>query len=423
MGWPWGFKALGCEVQSFDISQLRRLGMVGNSPYSAGSARGFPKMIAQNVTSWKPDLVFAHHGRAASHGAFLAQFKKFQIPVAVYLCDEPYESGETARYSPFFSHVFTMDPCTIELHRLSRQGRANVYYMPAGVNTDLFQIADYSKRDIPAFFLGNADLPPRGEWLEPIDRLIDGADIRFYPHKQRRGQPVGKGHPLWIPIEDNPKWYQRAVVGLNVHRAPEISDKCFKSRVLARNHHMAVPDGLTLCKSPPKKWGTGFWNDGNLPASHANPRFFEMAACGTCVVSDDTRTELSRMFPMAPRAQVPSHFLELVQYYIDHQDEAEVIGQACSYLISKRHTYRHRAAEVLIRVGLKATDSADLVTSLGEPADWLTPQDFNERGERLSSEPTGPSERWSPAFGLSLIQESGSVKGASSLDVPTGWWS
>lgn len=402
---------------------LRRLGMSARSPYSAGSARGYPKMIAQNICSWKPDLVFSHHGRAATHGAFLEQLHKFRIPVAIYLCDEPYETGETARYSPQFDYVFTMDPCTIETHRKSRTGRSGVYYLPPGVNTDMFKLVNYRGRNIPAFFLGNADLPPRPQWLQPIERLIDGADIRFYPHKQRRGQPVSKGHPLWVSAEDTPAWYARCLVGLNVHRHPGITIGCYQTRIKARNKGLSIPAGLELAKHPPKEEGTGFYNDGDLPAAHVNPRFLEMAACGTLVVSDNTRPELSRMFPMAPRASDPAHFLELVQHYIDNPREAELIGQVCSSLISKRHSYRHRAAEVLIRCGFKATDSADLATSLGEPADWLTPQDFNTQGTRSSSEPIGRSERWSPAYGLSLIGPSGTVREASSLNVPMGWWS
>lgn len=402
---------------------LRRIGHVGRSPFSAAGLKGGGKLIGQNVLSWKPDMVWCHHGRAASNGLFLDKFRKLGIPTALYLCDEPYETGETARYSPMFDFVFTMDPCTIETHRMSRHGRANVYYLPPGVHTGLFVKKPYRDRDIPAFFLGNADLPPRLDWLVPVEKVIEGADIRFFPHRQRPRGAVHKHHPKWIAAEDNPKWYARAVVGLNVHRAPEISPECFKRRITGRPKGLSIPKGLTLCKAAPSRWGTGFWNDGNLPAAHVNPRFLEMAACGTLVVSDDTRSELSRMFPMAPAAADPAHFLELVSYYINHPDEAQAIGEACSFLISKRHSYQHRAAEVLIRVGLRKSDAANLVTSLGEPADWLTPQDFNAQGVRLSSAPTGPSERWSPAYGLSLISKSGSVKGTSSLDVPMGWWS
>ncbi len=173
-----------------------------------------------------------------------------------------------------------------------------------------------------------------------------------------------------------------------------------------------------MCPGMPTQEGTGFWNDGNLPAAHVNPRFMEMAACGTLVVSDDHRSELARMFPMSPRASDPGHFLELVQHYIKHPDEASAIGSTCSYLISKRHSYLHRAAEVLIRAGLVESVKASLPSSLGEPADWLSPQDCSEQGIISFSDPIGPSERWSPQYGMSLISRSGSPKDLSSIDAP-----
>lgn len=418
-GWTWGFKGIDCEVQVFDVSVLRKFGMTRSSPYSSGSAKGYPKMIGKNVASWKPDLVFCHHGRGTSHPAFLQELHRLGIQTAVYLCDEPYEVGETAIYSPRFKHVFTMDPTTIEIHRLSREGRKRrVHYLPPGVNTDHFKPAPYAGRKGGALFLGNASLVPRPAWLKPVERVLE-ADIRYWP-KGRHA--VAKGHADWIPLSEHPALYSNCFVGLNVHRDPGITLECYKRRILARNlGAKPAPKGLQLASRPPTHDGTGFWNDGNVPASHLCPRFFEMAACGTLVVSDDSRSELSRLFPMAPRAGSPERFFELADYYLRHTEEAEAIGQACSYLISKRHSYKHRAAEVLIRVGLLEQGSDSLASSLGEPVDWLSRQDFELQADGSLSDPTGPSEPWSPAYGRSLIGGSGSASEATSLDAPTPW--
>lgn len=416
-GWKRGFEQVGCEVQIFDISVLRLVGANNStSPYRARTMPGTAKHIADNIARWKPHFVWCHHGRAASNEEFQVRLKKDGIKTAVYLCDEPYESGETTRYSPRFQYVFTMDPCTIEAHRRSRKDRTNVYYLPPGVDTTHFERKPYAGRKVSAFFLGNATLIPRLDWLKPVERLVDGADIRFF-------KSVGKNDPKWVSIADHPKLYAGCVVGLNVHRDPAITNECFKKRVLGRPRAMTVPEGIQLCQKMPRKEGTGFWNEGNLPAAHVNPRFLEMAACGTCVVSDDHRSELARMFPMAPRAQDPEHFVELVFHYLRHPDEAEKIGAACSYLISKRHSYAHRAAEVLIRVGLMESGKAGPHSYLGEPVDFLTPQDSKLLLERSSSEATGPSARWSPAYGMSLTSTSGSPNETDSLDVQMPWLS
>lgn len=415
-GWKVGFEGIGCTVKVFSIAGIRGASQL-MSPYST-VARGFPKVIGKEIWRWRPDIVWCHHGRAASHEFFLRELKG-KTKTAVHLVDEPYESGETARYSPSFDYVFTIDPCTIRAHQLGRRNRNNVFYLPPAVDPELFPCKGYSDRTTPAFFLGNAELHPRRAWLQPVNEAIDGTDIRFW--RDKRGHSVGKGHRKWVDLDQIPKLYSNCIVGLNVHRTPWIDQKCYQSRVLKRPSRLKVPEGITLCLERPKEFGTGFWNDGNLPAAHVNPRFFEMAASGTCVVSDASRFELSRMFPMAPRAQDPEHFLQLVHYYTTHPKEAEEIGQKCSSLILKRHTYQHRAAEVLIRVGLLDAQEESLLTSLGAPEGFLSPQDFGVQGIECAWGATGHSERWSPAYGKSLIEGCGSRKEGSSVDVTPGW--
>lgn len=414
-GWLAGFKAIGCEVKSFDVRVLRRAGSMGTSPYRSIAMPGTGKAIANQIVKWKPSIVFAHHGRAASNGDFLSQLHRNGITTAVYLCDEPYEVGETARYSTGFKHVFTMDPCTIEVHRQSRPDRKSVFYLPPGVDTTLFRRVPYKqRRGSRAFFLGNATLTPRVDWLKLVEKVVDGADIRFF-------KTVGKTHPKWVPANAHPELYAQCLVGLNVHRDPRITEECYKRRVVGRSKHTPIPSGLKLARGRPDRWGTGFWNDGNIAGHHVNPRFFEMAACGTLVVSDDHRRELARMFPMAPRADCPERFAELVLYYLEHLDEAEAIGRECSTLISRRHTYSHRAAEILIRTGCLVSAQEGQLSSLGEQADWMTPQDFEPLTGRSLSAAIGPSEPWSPRYGMSLTRGSGSASDQDSLDAPTSW--
>ena len=424
VGWKWGFKSIGCEVQVMDISELRKGLQHGGGPGPLSMGRNMAaKPLADMVANWEPHLVFAHHGRAASNKMFQDRLKARGIRSAVYLCDEPYETGETATYSQIFDIVFTMEPCTIEVHRRSRSPRSGVLYLPPGVHTDDFKPRPYfddegeQVRELATLFIGNGTLTPRPSFFEPVNRLI--ADSCF----QYLDRAVSKAHKKdWIPYGMHPKWYANCQIGLNVHRAPWITKDCFQKRVVNRPKTFAVPAGLTLqTKPPPQGWGTGFWNDGNLPAAHINPRFLEMAACGTLVVSDNHRSELARLFPGAPQASDPDHFLELVLYYLAHPEEAEAIGKKCSYLISRRHSYRHRAAEVLIRAGLQESLPAAQFSSLGEPEDWLTPQDLKPPEMNSSSAPTGPSERWSPRSGMSWTERCITPSDMHSVDAPTPW--
>lgn len=417
-GWLAGFTLLGCKVTVVDISPLRRS---LSSPYAATAlnARGsaIAAGIADAIVRAKPDLVWCHHGRAGSNDFFLSKLRRNGIRSAVYLCDEPYEVGETARYSPKFDYVFSMDWMTVETHKNARtfSTRTNVFYLPPCVDNHHFELRPYAGRSIPAFFLGNPTLIPRAKWLKAVEDAVKGTDIRYWPQS---GKPVAKGHPRWISAEDHPKWYSNCLVGLNVHRHPGITKECFNTRIVRRHKAMTVPNGSKLAEKMPTEEGTGFWNDFNLPASHINPRAMEFFACGTLVVSDDHRSELERLFPMAPRAATPERFVELVKYYIEHPTEAEEIGRECSRRTSRLHTYRHRAFEALTRVGLSHLVPSDRASCLGAPEDFLTPQDSAQLKATSSSEQTGRSEPWSPQYGLSLMRPSGNPSQANSLDAP-----
>lgn len=380
-----------------------------------------PKSIGKAIARLRPHITFFHHGRTGSVDSFLDEVRKGGGKTAVYLCDEPYETGVTAYYSTQYNYVFTMDPCTIEVHRMSRADRRNVFYLPPAANTARFKLKPYFVngelvRKTPAFFLGNATLIPRPEWLKPVERTVSGADIRFW-------KTVGKNHKDWIPLDRHPTAYADCVVGLNVHRAPWMDKQCYLGRVKRRpSGWQKPPPGLQIHTQPPKRgWGTGFWNEGNYPAAHWNPRFIEMAACGTLVVSDNHRTELSREFPYVPQAEDPAHFLELVHYYVNNPKEAEEIGRLCSRHISRRHTYLHRAAEVLTRMGFADCLPEETASSLGAPQDWLTPQDFEQLTTKSFSGQTGLSERWSPLYGSSPTAMSGSQRDTDSIEPRAPW--
>jgi spore maturation protein CgeB len=386
-GWAAGFRALGCQVSTVDVSSLRSFGSSGG-PYSTrGATRG--KILAQQILAEKPDLVWCYHGRAASASSFLDVIRRAGVPTALFLPDEPYEVGESARFSPAFDFVFTLDHCTVEAHLRSRPlaRQADVFYLPPCADTDRFKPPPHgATRTTSALFLGNPMLVPRETWLRAVEKAIPGTRILSWPVK---GRPSAKGAANWIPDSQHPELYASCQVGLNIHRDPRITRECYKRRVLGRLASMSVPSGLKLWDRMPADDGTGFWNDANLPAAHVNPRFFEMAACGTLVVNDNHRTELVRMFPGAPRADTAEQFVQLVHHCLQNPEETAELGRQCASLISKRHTYRHRAAEVLIRTGCKALVPDDRLSSLGEPAEWITPQDLPLPAVTSSSVPTG----------------------------------
>ncbi len=418
-GWKEGFEGIGCRVTVIDISPMRNYVKLGGRESMLSMRSPLPKLLAQNVVNMNPDLVFCHHGRGASADMFLATLRGKGIRTAVYLCDEPYECGETSLYSPKFGTVFTMDPSTMKLHERARNERKNVFYLPPGCNVRHFKTKPYKDRTGPnTFFLGNGSLHPRKPYLEAVERIIPKSDIRFM-------SATIKGKDRWVSYEDHPRHYGNCLIGLNVHRSPWADKNCWNKRIIKRPPNFPwvkgqeIPDATNTSKERGR--GTGFWNDYNLDAHHWNPRFLEMATCGTLVINDDSRTELAREFDYVPQAKDPAHLIELIQYYLGHLDEAEEIGQRCRTQIFKRHTYQHRAAEVLIRVGLREWLKDEKCSSLGAPEGWLTPQDFEQLTARSSSEQTGRSARWNPPSGRSSTGTSGLPNGGTSTDARTAW--
>lgn len=415
-GWPQGFESIGCDVQIVDISALRGFGtLMGQQHAIYRMAKSVnPKLLGKNMSNrkggWKPDLIWFHHGRCGSQPQMLQAIHDEGVQTAVYLCDEPYESGETMHYARNFTHVFTMDACTVQGHRDARRNRENVWYLPPGAEFPFFSNKKrHADREVPAYFLGNATLTPRPKYLRPIEKLVKDAQIKFF-------KPTSKSSPEWVKLEDHPEVFNNARIGLNVHRDPRLDQTCLQRRVKGRPSKTFQHPTLKLQKDP-TGFGTGFWNEYDLPASHWAPRFMDMGACGCCVINDDYRSEIEREFDFVPQASNPEHFVELVLYYMTRPKEAEEIGCATAEKIRLFHTYSHRAAEVLIRTGLWDRLPPGRQSSLGEPQAFLTPQDSALLSLRSSSAPIGRSDGWNPVCGSALTEMSTRPSVTTSTDV------
>jgi len=404
-GWKWGFEKIGCEVREWDITQLHNIPLSRNTIYSSRNWGDMPRGISRQIIEWRPDLVFVHHGR---YGIHLCQFmKEAGIPIACYLCDEPYEVGETILYSPSYSHVFTMDACTLGIHSGLRKD-GNAFYLLPGVNADRFNPGlNNSGGELDGVFLGNASLVPRPSFFRYLEREANGkANIGIY-----YWNTVNKQHPNWIGLDKYPSLLASANIGLNVHRSPSITEDCFRKRVMSgRVAKMVLPNGFQFCRTPPKEWGTGFWNDLDLPASHVNPRFFETGALGVFQISDASRSELLRLFPESVTASTPEEFTEKFLYFLEHAEEREERAKQCCDLILSRHTYRHRCAEILLRVGLWESIPESLSSSLGPQEDWMHTQNLVSLPEILSSEQIGHSNSSIQPISKSLTPTSGITK-------------
>jgi len=87
-----------------------------------------------------------------------------------------------------------------------------------------------------------------------------------------------------------------------------------------------------------------------------NMRFFEVLACRALLLTnwvEDCRIEdlgfkNGRHLVMYRSKR---HLFKLIDYYLKHTDEAEVIAQAGYEMVLERHTYRHRVEKILELMG------------------------------------------------------------------------
>jgi spore maturation protein CgeB len=395
-GWPWGFRGIGADIRTWSIANLVRAIGSPSSPYSTKGWAAASRTIAKEMAQWGADLVFVHHGRYGT--PLLGALKELGIRTAVYLCDEPYESGESWKYGVQYDYVFTMDLETVDFHQRCRANtERRVFYLPPAINVDRFKPGLFERwSGDDGFFLGNASLAPRPSYLHPIE---NEAKICFW-------KPTGKGQSEWIPLANYPRLYGTAKIGLNIHRLPWIDERQYKRAVLAKRSTKGPP--FAMPSAPPPEWGTGFWNTWNLPASHINPRFFEFAAMGTFQLCDG-RGEIKRLFPDAVVVLSPEEFVDRFHYHLAHKTESLEIADACCDLTLRLHTWKHRCAEVLLRTGCWESIPDIACSSLGEPKDWLSTLDYPPCAAPPLSAQTGPSNFSTPPTSRSSIRRFGNI--------------
>ena len=91
----------------------------------------------------------------------------------------------------------------------------------------------------------------------------------------------------------------------------------------------------------------------NIAASYANNmRLFEATGVGTLLITD-WKENLHELFEPGKEVatyQTPEECVELVKYYLEHDEEREAIARAGQERTLKEHTYYHRMQELVVIV-------------------------------------------------------------------------
>lgn len=256
--------------------------------------------LDSQIAAFDPELLFVVHGRR-----FVQRYqdvRRFGVPTAIWLLDDPYEVDDCEVTAKHFDHVFVNDSAT--LHRYD--GRAS--YLPTCYDPHVHTPGAHPRiRKVGFIGGGNAtrerylsalaragvlDYVVGGDWSdEAVNAVCLGRNIR----------PVSTA-----------QLYGVTQIVLNVFR---------------ETHH---------------------FNRDGIEATALNPRVYEATACGALVVSE-WRSEIEDVCPELPTFKTEAECVSLVNYLLAAPEKAEAIRVQCAARLAG-HTYAARLQTVLATV-------------------------------------------------------------------------
>lgn len=320
VGYESALRELGHVVQSFDYHT--RLAFYANAlTYFQVENKDFERSdgdysvlaseaIAIEAIDFVPDVVLVITGTAL-HRRGYDLLNRLSIPIAVLLTESPYADEV---HAPILEkgHVavaFTNEKNSVAT--LSEDAGVPVHYLPHSFDPERHKREKVHKvYDSNVFFFGTL-------W-EERKRLFEGL-------KGKRGYRVDGVDPALDGVSDTPpipnsemaKWYNGTKIAINHHR--------------------------TFC---------GVANDGSerhikMPAFSLNPRAFEIAACGTFQLCDDSRGELRAIFAdTVATYNTPLDLTWQLDYYLSKDKERrDMAGEA--HLIVQECTFANRAKTII----------------------------------------------------------------------------
>jgi hypothetical protein len=189
------------------------------------------------------------------------------------------------------------------------------YFRREGVNSELLRLGfeplileklNGTERSIPVSFVGQLSRhhASRQHWLEYLSQRIPTQVWAPSTNDLRDGSPVIRCH-------------QGTVWGIEMY-------KILRQSLITLNHHIDVADAYA-----------------------GNARLFEATGVGTLLVTD-WKKNLHEMFE--PGREVVAYrsaeeCAEMVQYYLEHDEEREAIARAGQQRTLREHTYYQRMQE------------------------------------------------------------------------------
>lgn len=298
---------------------------------SQGIIEGLKKMVLEVFTARaeqdvanlaeqiKPDLVLVLLGDTFPINQVNA-LRALGIKTAVWFTDDPYYTDVTSKIAPFYQYVFTQEISCVPFYQLL--GCSQVHYLPLAVNTKVFHFN--RKNDSFLFdvcFMGTA-------WNDRIS-LFD----QIAPFLSKKNALIVG--PNWNRMKNYHLLSDK--IRLEV-LSPEVSAFFINHSKIVINNHRSYDDNTVFSK-----------NSNKLPALSINPRTFEISACCAFQISD-IRQRLKCYFEQGKEIETyssHSELMEKIDYYLEHEDERNLIARRGHCKSLKYHSYEHRLSTLL----------------------------------------------------------------------------
>ncbi|SFJ03536.1 spore maturation protein CgeB [Paenibacillus sp. UNC496MF] len=275
--------------------------------------------VAELALRIRPDVVIVLDGLEFDV-AQVDRMREAGIRTAIWFTDDPYYTDITSRLAPHYDVVFTLELVCVDYYR--QLGCPNVHYLPLGMDPASFRPRNPERAqrhevcfigsaywgrvaifDQVTRYLASRDTHISGIWWERLK------EFRLIAPKIELGRWMG-------PLETAGN-YNGAKIVINMHRSP--FDETFNN------------------------------NTGGIGAVSPNPRTFEIAGCGTLQLTD-VRSDLVSFYTPGydiVTYESPQEMIEKIDYYLNHEEERQLIAMRGMLRTMRDHTYGKRIEQLL----------------------------------------------------------------------------
>lgn len=257
------------------------------------------------IRDFKPDLFLTIFGVYIRKDLF-SFMKREKVISCCWFLDDPWGFDEAAEVASNYDYFFTHEPTTVERYR--KLGVKKVEYLPEACNPNVHKKMKLDENELSKY----------------------KCDLSF----------VGKPHPNRIGFLEKLADYDLKVWGDGWEEINPRLKGCIQGGDVPQNVMVKIFNASKIVLNLHPTYGM----KKEILGDGINPRTFAIAGCGAFQLVDE-RGEMKKFFKIGEEVVTFKHIDELpdlVEYYLAHSDEREVIATRAQKRAYKEHTYRHR---------------------------------------------------------------------------------